>query len=88
MTDTTFRLTCKQGQILTALLKGNADGDFLDIDQLVEAVPYDTTKQSMQFSLRALIKHNLVEKREREKRRGRLRNILAPTSAAVKIMSF
>lgn len=77
-----MKYTGKQMALLNLILKGNADGSFLDIDQLLEALPYETTKASLHFSIRALIKHGMVEKREREKRRLRMRCVLAPTSHA------
>ena len=65
-------LTQKQIAILDCVRRGK-DGDFLDLDQLLEEVPYVTTKQSMQFSIRALEKRRLIEKLPLEKRRERLR---------------
>jgi hypothetical protein len=51
-----MNMTSKQRQITDTVIKGNPDGSWLDIDQLVENVPYETSKDSMHFSLRALIK--------------------------------
>lgn len=77
-----MKYTDKQVILLNLILKGNDDGTFLDIDQLLEALPYETTKASLHFSLRALIKHGMIEKREREKRRCRMRRVIAPTGNA------
>ena len=77
-----MRFTEKQCQIMMTLLKGNDDGTFLDIDQLLDALPYETTKQSLQFSIRALVKHGMVNKIERQVRRSRNRTVLAPTGLA------
>lgn len=55
-------LTEKQKAILRTLYLGHDRGHLLDLDELLEILPYKTSKQSMQFSLRALIKKGLVEK--------------------------
>ncbi|HDR2361578.1 TPA: hypothetical protein QCH63_004480, partial [Enterobacter kobei] len=57
-------LTDKQKDILRTIYLGHDRGHLLDLDELLEVLPYKTTKQSMQFSLRALIKKGLVEKGE------------------------
>jgi predicted transcriptional regulator len=74
-----IRLTTKQIQIMDIIVKGNPDGSFVDIDELLVRLPYETTKQSIQFSVRALISKNLIEKQPRELRRGRQRVVLSPT---------
>lgn len=83
----TFNLTKKQIYILFTLVKGNDDGSFLDIDQLLENLPYETTKESIQFSIRALVKHGLIEKKPTETRRGRKRRPLAPTLVGFNAMN-
>lgn len=65
-------LSEKQKTILKVIQKG-IDGDFVDLDQLLELVDYETTKQSMQFSIRALVNRRLIEKLPTETRRGRAR---------------
>jgi len=77
-----MRLTNKQLQILDILCDGNEDNSPMDIGQLLEGLEskhsWRTTKQSMQFSIRALIKHGLMTKAEdRELRDSRLRVLLA-----------
>ncbi|HHT4259136.1 TPA: hypothetical protein ACTYZB_004803 [Klebsiella variicola] len=59
-----MNLTSKQKDIIKTLSLGYERGHLLDLDELLEILPYRTTKQSMQFSLRALIKKGLVEKHE------------------------
>ncbi|MBG2734590.1 hypothetical protein F1517_22125, partial [Klebsiella oxytoca] len=49
-------LTDKQKDIIKTINLGHERGHLLDLDELLEVLPYRTTKQSMQFSLRALIK--------------------------------
>ncbi|MCO5033892.1 hypothetical protein M1V43_23440 [Escherichia coli] len=55
-------LTDKQKDIIKTLNLGYERGHLLDLDELLEVLPYKTTKQSIQFSIRALIKRGLVEK--------------------------
>ncbi|HBK9583080.1 TPA: hypothetical protein LOH02_001107 [Escherichia coli] len=55
-------LTDKQKDIIKTLHLGYERGHLLDLDELLEVLPYKTTKQSIQFSIRALIKKGLVEK--------------------------
>ena len=55
-------LTDKQKDIIKTLNLGYERGHLLDLDDLLEVLPYKTTKQSIQFSIRALIKKGLVEK--------------------------
>lgn len=81
-----MNVTEKQMQIMSVVVKGNEDGSFIDLDQLLERIPYETTKESMQFSIRALVKNQLISKKDRESRRGRSRVILAPTELAYFVM--
>ena len=67
-------------------MKGNEDGTFVDLDEVLDRVPYETTKQSIQFSIRALVKKELIEKQEREKRRGRSRVVLGPTELGYSVL--
>ena len=55
-------LTDKQKDIIKTLNLGYERGYLLDLDELLEVLPYKTTKQSIQFSIRAPIKKGLVEK--------------------------
>lgn len=82
-----MRFTTKQIALMTLLVRANEDGTFLDMDQLLERLPYETTKESLHFSVRTLIKHGMAEKRPRELRRSRMRSVLAPTSKAYLALS-
>lgn len=73
-------LTVKQRDLMTVIFTGNADGSKLDIDQILENISYDTTKQSLQFSLRALSKKGCIQKMPKEIRRGRGRVVYALTT--------
>ncbi len=46
-------LTDKQKDIIKTLNLGYERGHLLDLDELLEVLPYKTTKQSIQFSIRA-----------------------------------
>lgn len=87
-----MHLTQKQREILNIVIEGNTThihgryGD-VDIDEILERVPYSTTKQSLQFSLRSLISKSLVEKADLLCRRGRARRTYKPTQLAHKIYS-
>jgi len=72
-------LTEKQEAVLTSIVRGNEDGSFCDLDQVIERVPYETTKASIQFIVRNLIGKGLIEKKRPEKRRNRRRVVLSPT---------
>lgn len=75
------RLTYKQTQILDAIRKGAPDGGFIDLDQLLDSLSYETSKSSMQFSLRALIRRGFIAKKGRETRRAQGRQTYALTPA-------
>jgi DNA-binding MarR family transcriptional regulator len=79
-----MKLTNKQIQIMQVIVKGeglDAEKKFIpvDLDQLLERLPYKTTKASIQFSIRALVAHDLIHKAGQEVRRGRQRVLLSPT---------
>lgn len=71
-----MRLTSKQIELMRVI--SGADG--VDLDEIVDRVRYTTTKQSLQFSIRALIGHKLIEKRGLEMRRGRERQVIQATN--------
>lgn len=85
-----MRMTTKQTKILGCLCDKNADGSEVDLDQLLEALRaeyhWETTKPSLQFSLRRLIEGGLVTKLNRQIRRGRLRAILTITPLGLRMM--
>lgn len=59
----------------------------VDLDQLLERVAYKTCKESMQFSIKALIRHGYVKK-EYEKRRNAKRVIYIPTKSGKQITGY
>lgn len=85
-----MRLTDNQLKILRILGDKNEDGSDVDLDQLLDtlAVEYDwvTSKAALQWSLRQLIKMELVERMGREVRRHRARRILKLSPLGSKVM--
>ena len=74
-------MTNKQIQVMKVILKGNTeDGVWspVDLDQLLERIPYETTKASMQFTIRYLVAKGCITKGQ-EKRRSYNRAIYLPT---------
>ena len=74
-----MHMTAKQIEQMRVICAGNPDGTDLDLDQILERLTYGPSKQSFQFSLRALEKKGLIEDTGRELRRGRSRRVIAPT---------
>lgn len=72
-------LTSKQLELLRHIGDGNPDNVAIDLDQLLDRTSYKPSKQSIQFSLRALIAHGLIKKGPTEKRRNRMRAIIELT---------
>jgi len=64
---------------MRVIIAGNDNGTPTDLDQVIERLKYETTKESVQFSIRALIKHGLIEKLGSDKRRGRRRVLIGAT---------
>lgn len=87
-------LTTKQRQVVGQIIQGDTeeagrlDEKFvaIDLDRLIEVLPYRTTKQSMQFTIRALIKNGLIFKANYENRRGRQRVCFVATDLAKQII--
>ena len=79
---TSRTLSKKQWEIMRHIMRANPDGSWLDLDQLVDRCSYAPSKQSMQFSIRALVNRGLIEKKDAESRRGQMRRVLAPTALA------
>jgi DNA-binding MarR family transcriptional regulator len=74
-----MHLTQKQLELLRVIGARNPDGGATDLDQILERLSYAPTKQSLQFSIRALVAHDLIKKDAPEKRRGRTRTLISLT---------
>lgn len=79
------KLTDKQRSVLDVIKKGNSDGTNVDIDQILERIEYTTTKESLQFSLRFLIKRGLIMKVGLQLRRGKNRVIYQAMGKAYRV---
>lgn len=78
-------LTAKQTALLTIIAQGNPDGSEVDLDQVLERLPYKTTKHSLQFSIRIMVAKGLIEKLELEGRRSRWRCVIKPTKLGLEV---
>lgn len=72
-------LSLKQAEALAVVVRGNVDGSFVDLDELIERLSYKPSKAAAQFTVRALVDRNLIEKKGPEYRRAARRVTYAPT---------
>lgn len=77
-------LSPKAFEIMKVIIRGNPDGTWLDLDQLLERLTYKPSKASIHFSIRALVSRGLIEKKDPEERRDAVRRVLAPTSRGIR----
>ena len=76
--------TPHQLKAMVALARLQAEtGKPVDLDQLLENLPWKPSKESAQFVIRALVTKGFVEKVGRELRRGRTRVCLKATEKAL-----
>lgn len=80
-----MNLTVKQISILRVIAAGNEDGSRADLDQVLDRIDYETTKASIQFSIRSLIKGGMIVK-DSDKRRGRQHVVYVPTEDCLKVL--
>lgn len=74
-----MHLTHKQIELISVIAKGNGADGPCDLDEILDRVRYETSKQSIQFSIRALIARGLILKLGIFKRRGRQRVVIQAT---------
>nr|DAS20072.1 MAG TPA: Transcriptional regulator, MarR/EmrR family, emrR, transcriptional regulator, DNA-binding [Caudoviricetes sp.] len=74
---TNYPIQPKQFQALVTI--ANTDGEPMTLDEVLAKLPYETTKQSFQFTLRSLIKRGLVEKLNRSVVNKKSRRVLRIT---------
>lgn len=75
-----MRLTPNQIEVLSVVADGNEDGSPTDLDEILERVSYKPTKQAIQFTIRSLVKYELIEKVGSENRRDRKRVLIGATA--------
>lgn len=73
-----IRWTDIQRNVMDLVIRGNSDGTFADLNQLVERSPHKPTKDAMRSTIRFLVKHGMVET-EHKQQRGARRMIVKPT---------
>ncbi|MCG5512847.1 hypothetical protein [Ectothiorhodospira shaposhnikovii] len=78
-------MTKKQRAILMVVNRGNPDGSFVDVDQIIERVPYPARKDAIKLSLRILEGHGCIRRLPLEKRRGQKRRVIAPTPKGMQV---
>jgi hypothetical protein len=86
MSNPYLRLTKKQHELMSIIIRKNEDGTAVDLDQILAKLSYVTTKQSLQFSIRALIAKGLIVKQELEKRGSHARRTVVATELGLKVM--
>lgn len=74
-----MHLTPNQTEVLKVVAAGNDDGSQTDLDEIIERVSYRPSKAAIQFTIRSLIGHGLIEKVGSEKRRDRKRVLIGIT---------
>lgn len=74
-------LTAYQQEILNAVRDCAGRGFDIDLDQLLECLSWKPTKQSLQFSIRALVAKKMLVKTGFQVRRGRKRVCFALDAA-------
>lgn len=79
-------LTIRMMMILELVMKRNEDGSLKDLDQLINEVDYDVTKQAIQHTIRFLIQKRMMSKAGTERRRGRRRVVYRATELAYKTL--
>jgi hypothetical protein len=72
-------MTAKQLEALRVIANVDNGGEAQDLDSIISLLRYKTTKQSFQFTIRSLIKRELITKLDRECVRGKSRRLLAIT---------
>jgi len=86
------QLTDKQYKIMVVICDGNGRDDEggvipVDMEELLDRLAYKTTKDSMQFSIRALVKNRLITK-DYENRRGARRVVYLPTKGGLQLLRY
>lgn len=80
-------VTPYQFELLTKLSgMETASGRFTDLDQLLEQLSWTPSKESVQFTIRAIVKKGFIEKMPVETRRGRNRVLYSMTRAGKSVL--
>jgi hypothetical protein len=85
-------LTTKQRHVVKIVVMGNLDaaGDRVsdvDVYQLQNRLPYETTRESLMCSLAILKKQGWIVNGGKENRDGRMKQTLKPTPQAIRVIN-
>lgn len=85
-------LTTKQRQIMKIIVMGNLDAagnrvSDVDLYQVKNRLPYETSRDSLACSLAILKKQGWFENGGKELRDGRMKMTMKPTATAVRVMT-
>jgi len=83
-----YGLTKKQRAILETILRGGAGPGNLRLQELLDNLPYKTSKDSLQFSLRALEKAKFIRTDKYATFEGRRHRYVSLTEDGFKVMKF
>lgn len=79
------KLTTKQAELMSVVCAGNSDTTWCDLDQILERLSWKPSKESLQFSIRALMDRGLLVRAPRQTRRRQGRRVIEPTDMAKKM---
>jgi hypothetical protein len=72
--------------VLRVIIRANADGSLCDLDQLLDRTACHSSKESMQFTIRALITRGLISKQDCQRRRGAARRTYSATDIGYQML--
>lgn len=85
-------LTRKQAALMKVVMTGNIDAkgawvSWCDYQQILDRLPYKTSRESLMCSIRILVNQGWIEREGKEIRDGRARQTVAPTAVAKRILN-
>ena len=85
-------LTAKQRQLLKVIVLGNLDAtgarvSDVDYQQMLNRIPYKTSRDSLMCSIAILEKQGWLVKAGKENRDGRMKQTLSPTPQCIRVMN-
>lgn len=85
-------LTTKQREILKLVIQGNIDKtgarvSNIDYHQMLNRLPYETSRDSLMCSIGILEKQGWLVKSGKELRDGRMKQTLEPTAVAIRVVA-
>lgn len=85
-------LTRKQSALMKVIMAGNIDAkgnriSWCDYTQILDRLPYTTTRESLMCSIRILREQNWIKAAGKEIRDGRAKQTIEPTAVALRILA-